>query len=144
MNKDHISQIIEDWWLKWSIQAGLPEDIKADLIQQLNTIIEHLNERAEEVADQGCEFCDALIDDYGEEHDGRREPHANWWVCGRCWNTSAGETSTTIGHLSDLLDQSLERISKLKQELSQANALLKIHKGTAERLAKHIEGRESI
>jgi len=62
-------------------------------------------ERAAEVAGQGCEFCGAMVDDYGEERDGGREPHANWWACGRCWNTGAGETSAAIGHLSELLER---------------------------------------
>lgn len=74
-------------------------------------------ERAEEVAGQGCEFCDAMVDDLGEERDGGREPHAHWWACGRCWNESAGETSTVIGHLSDLRDAALAELEGLRAAL---------------------------
>jgi hypothetical protein len=73
-------------------------------------------ERAEEVAGQGCEFCDAMVDDPGEERDGGREPHAHWWACGRCWNAGAQEMSAIIGHLSELLDAALERVPELERE----------------------------
>lgn len=58
-------------------------------------------ERAEEVADQGCEFCDAQVTDQGPEG----EPHGHWWKCGECANRDATESSTVIGHLSDLLER---------------------------------------
>lgn len=80
-------------------------------------------ERAEEVADQGCEFCENAVDDLGEERDGGREPHAHWWACGRCWNASTEETSTVIGHLCDLLDRALERIPELERRLERAEQL---------------------
>jgi hypothetical protein len=80
-------------------------------------------ERAEEVADQSCEFCDNAVDDLGEERDGGREPHAHWWKCGECSNRDAIETSTIIGHLSDLLDRALERIPELEQELGELGEL---------------------
>lgn len=79
-------------------------------------------ERAEEVADQGCEFCENAVDDLGEERDGGREPHAHWWACGVCWNKSAVETSTAIGHFSDLLDRALERIPELERQVANLEA----------------------
>ena len=42
-------------------------------------------ERAEEVADQGCEFCDAKVTDQLETDEGT-SPHAHGWVCLECRN----------------------------------------------------------
>jgi hypothetical protein len=98
--------------VKTSDWDGLGRDSDLAMVQigQIRAILEAL-ERADDVADQGCEFCGAMVDDWGEERDGGREPHASWWACGRCWNASAERTSTIIGHLSDLLDRALERLS---------------------------------
>ena len=79
-----------------------PSSLKQDVLAAL--------ERAAEVAEQGCNFCSAMVDDLGEDRDGGREAYAHWWACGECWNRSARETSTTIRHLSDLLDAALERV----------------------------------
>jgi hypothetical protein len=85
--------------------------------QSLAPAILAVLKRAEEVAGQSCEFCDAMVDDLGEERDGGREPHAHWWACGRCWNAGAEETSAAIGHLSDLLDRALEEREGLWTEV---------------------------
>ena len=87
-------------------------DFKA-LRRSNETIIAAL-ERAVEVAGQGCEFCDAMVDDMREVEEcshikGQAPAHA--WVCLACWNASAQETSTIIGHFSDLLDRALEEIA---------------------------------
>lgn len=68
-------------------------------------------ERADEVADQGCEFCEAMVTDRGPED----EAHGHWWGCGECWNKSAVEAGTIIAHLSDLLDNALKHLAIVEQ-----------------------------
>jgi hypothetical protein len=105
------------WLLESTEKAGLP---KVSLeVDELRIVIAAL-ERADEVADQGCEYCDAMVTDMSEVG----EPHGHWWKCGECANKDAIKTSTIIGHLSDLLDAALEDRDRLREEVRKADELL--------------------
>ena len=90
-------------------------------------------ERADEIADQGCEFCEATVTDHGEDGMGRREPYGHWWACGKCWNESAAQTSMATGHLSDLLGAALDEREALRRENYEVHDKLV---DTAERLER--------
>jgi hypothetical protein len=80
-------------------------------------------ERAEEVADQGCEFCDSSVTDSMETG----EPHAHWWGCGECWNKGAIRTSTEIQRLKAALRRMISAVDlddDLKEAYDEAKALL--------------------
>jgi len=110
-----------DWWCgfcgTWSEQCCTCPTCHSDTGHKLRSeylpLLIAALERAEEVADQGCEFCDHMVTDQGPEG----EAHGHWWQCGECSNKRAHETSTIIWHLSDLLRLALERAEKRIPEL---------------------------
>ena len=65
---------------------------------------EAANRELAKLRDQGCEFCDATVDDRITDDPELAGSFKNPWICGSCWN----EEAKKYRRANQLLDQTIE------------------------------------
>ena len=73
-------------------------------IPQLEAALTEANKQLEELRDQGCEFCEAAIDDRITDEPEFMGNFKHSWICGRCWN----DQGRKLTEANKLLEQTIE------------------------------------
>lgn len=98
-----------------AIQAAWP--IIESELQKRDQEIERLKSDLEELRDQGCEYCDASVDDRIVAVEGEPDDFVgqfkNWWQCGQCVNKWSRD-------IKGIIDES----KRLREVNTEANQLL--------------------